>query len=86
MLASVAAWCTNPYHAEGFENVKAPSQIVTYVSAHDNHTLWDKLKETVPEEECMRLNKMAAAIYMTCQGTLIFPIRRRICPYKRWTG
>ena len=73
MLASVAAWCTNPYHAEGFENVKAPSQIVTYVSAHDNHTLWDKLKETVVEEkECMRLNKMAAAVYMTCQGTLFF--------------
>ena len=73
MLASVAAWCTNPYHAEGFGNVKAPSQIVTYVSAHDNHTLWDKLKETVVEEkECMRLNKMAAAVYMTCQGTLFF--------------
>ena len=73
MLASVAAWCTNPYHAEGFENVKAPSQIVTYVSAHDNHTLWNKLKETVVEEkECMRLNKMAAAVYMTCQGTLFF--------------
>ena len=33
MLASVTAWCANPYQAEGFENVKAPSQIVTYVSA-----------------------------------------------------
>ena len=73
MLASVTVWCANPYQAEGFENVKAPSQIVTYVSAHDNHTLWDKLKETVVEEkECMRLNKMAAAVYMTCQGTLFF--------------
>lgn len=72
MLASVMAWCANPYQARGWKNVKAPSQIVTYVSAHDNHTLWDKLKETVPEEECMRLNKMAAAVYMTCQGTLFF--------------
>ena len=72
MLASVMAWCANPYQARGSKNVKAPSQIVTYVSAHDNHTLWDKLKETVPEEECMRLNKMAAAVYMTCQGTLFF--------------
>lgn len=72
MLASVTAWCFNPYNAKGFKNVKAPSQIITYVSAHDNHTLWDKLKETVPEDECMRLNKMAAAIYMTCQGTLFF--------------
>ena len=72
MLASVMAWCANPYQARGWKNVKAPSQIVTYVSAHDNHTLWDKLQETVPEEECMRLNKMAAAVYMTCQGTLFF--------------
>ena len=73
MIAGVTAWCANPYNAKGFENVKAPSQIVTYVSAHDNHTLWDKLKETVVEEkECMRLNKMAAAVYMTCQGTLFF--------------
>ena len=72
MLASVMAWCANPYQARGWKNVKAPSQIVTYVSAHDNHTLWDKLKKTVPEEECMRLNKMAAAVYMTCQGTLFF--------------
>lgn len=72
MLASVMAWCANPYQARGWKNVKASSQIVTYVSAHDNHTLWDKLKETVPEAECMRLNKMAAAVYMTCQGTLFF--------------
>ena len=50
MLASVMAWCANPYQARGWKNVKAPSQIVTYVSAHDNHTLRDKLKETVPEE------------------------------------
>lgn len=53
--------------------VKAPSQIITYVSAHDNQTLWDKLAETMPqadEKERMRLNRMAAALYMTCQGSL----------------
>ena len=49
---------------------KAPSQIITYVSSHDNQTLWDKLGETASEEERMRLNRMAAALYMTCQGTL----------------
>lgn len=49
---------------------KAPSQIITYVSAHDNQTLWDKLNETVPGGDLMRLNRMAAALYMTCQGTL----------------
>ena len=55
--------------------MKAPSQIITYVSAHDNQTLWDKLSETMPEageEERLRLNRMAAALYMTCQGTIFF--------------
>ena len=51
---------------------KAPSQIITYVSAHDNQTLWDKLDETVPGGDLMRLNRMAAALYMTCQGSLFF--------------
>lgn len=70
ILAGVTAWCSNPFHAKGAEHVKAPSQIITYVSAHDNHTLWDKLDETVEKKERMRLNKMAAGIYMTCQGNL----------------
>ncbi|MFC2470880.1 MAG: type I pullulanase [Lachnoanaerobaculum gingivalis] len=71
ILASVSAWCDPKYNKE-FKGVKAPSQIVTYVSAHDNQTLWDKLDYTTTEEEAMRLNKLAAAIYMTCQGTLFF--------------
>lgn len=29
----------------------APSQTITYISAHDNQTLWDKLAETTPDEE-----------------------------------
>ena len=74
ILSSAGAWCL-----EGGERVgkkgegiraKAPSQIITYVSAHDNQTLWDKLAETAPGEDLMRLNRMAAALYMTCQGTL----------------
>lgn len=71
ILASISAWCDPKYNKE-FKGVKAPSQIVTYVSAHDNQTLWDKLDYTATEEEAMRLNKLAAAIYMTCQGTLFF--------------
>lgn len=51
---------------------KVPSQIITYVSAHDNQTLWDKLSETVKDKERMGLNRMAAAVYMTCQGRLFF--------------
>ncbi len=67
ILASVRAWC-------GPESkVKAPSQVITYVSAHDNWTLWDKLSLTISDEkERMQANRMAAAIYMTCQGNLFF--------------
>lgn len=69
ILASISAWCDPKYNKE-FKGVKAPSQIVSYVSAHDNQTLWDKLSDTADKDEVMRLNKLAAAIYMTCQGTL----------------
>lgn len=69
ILNSVQAWC---HTGEEFD-VKAPSQIITYVSAHDNLTLWDKIMDTVPDkEEWLRTNRMAAALYMTCQGNLFF--------------
>lgn len=49
--------------------VKAPSQIITYVSAHDNQTLWDKLGATTQDEALrLRQNHMAAGVYLTCQG------------------
>lgn len=67
ILNSVKAWCTKD------TGIKAPSQVITYVSAHDNWTLWDKLSITTPDEERrMMENKLAAAIYMTCQGHLFF--------------
>lgn len=66
ILQSVSAWCEKG-------KVKAPTQIITYVSAHDNWTLWDKLEKTIADEkERLRVNKMAAALYMTCQGNLFF--------------
>lgn len=65
ILNSVKAWCTKD------TGIKAPSQVITYVSAHDNWTLWDKLAITKPDEvRRMMENKLAAAIYMTCQGHL----------------
>ncbi len=65
IIHSAMAWCVQN------TGIKAPSQIVSYVSAHDNLTLWDKLAVTVPDEqERIRRNKLAAAIYMTCQGRL----------------
>lgn len=69
---SVSAWGITGVSSIKGERApaKAPSQIITYVSSHDNQTLWDKLGETAKEAERMRLNRMAAALYMTCQGTL----------------
>ena len=58
------------------------SQIVNYVSAHDNFTLWDKLVMCLPEDaegpvdfdkcraDVLERNKLAAFIYFTCQGRL----------------
>jgi len=47
----------------------SPNHIISYVSCHDNHTLWDKLTITTNDEaERIKQNKLAAAIYMSCQG------------------
>ena len=59
-------------------SVKAPSQTITYLSSHDDWTLWDKLVLTMdPEQrfrtlspELLRANRLAAAICFTCQGRL----------------
>lgn len=54
------------------------AQIINYVSAHDNFTLWDKLVLSMcdePEylerkEKLVVANKLAAFMYFTCQGML----------------
>ena len=47
----------------------SPNHIISYVSCHDNHTLWDKLTITTGDEaERRKQNKLSAAIYMSCQG------------------
>lgn len=81
---SVCAWCRKK---QKDITPKNPGQIISYVSAHDNYTLWDKLKFTLPENtgkkrkqidfskkcpEAVRQNKMAAGIYFTCLGTVFF--------------
>ncbi|WP_195431369.1 type I pullulanase [Clostridium sp. D46t1_190503_E9] len=48
-----------------------PYQVITYTSAHDNYTLWDKLSLAKPlstKKERIAMNKMAAAIVLTSQG------------------
>lgn len=66
ILNSVCAWCTEN---EEFRP-QAPSQILSYISAHDNLTLWDKLIKTMPAGDLIKANKLAAAIYFTCQGRI----------------
>jgi pullulanase len=54
---------------------KTPGQTITYASAHDNLTLWDKLAATNPgadDETLLTLNKLAAAIVLTSQGAVFF--------------
>lgn len=54
----------------------SPSQTVSYVSAHDNYTLYDKLVLSVKndmsydtrDEILVDMNKMAAALVLTSQG------------------
>jgi len=48
-----------------------PSQTMTYVSCHDNHTLWDRLelsRPDAPEEERIRMHKLALTTVLTSQG------------------
>lgn len=75
ILHAVAGWtaggaCFQP---------KSCRQIINYVSAHDNHTLWDKLVISMhgaqsdfdqKYEDVLAANKLAAFIYFTCQGNL----------------
>lgn len=78
LLHAVTGWRDN---TECF-HPNSCSQIINYVSAHDNFTLWDKLlitmrgKESLrreadylmPREDVLAANKLAALICFTCQG------------------
>ena len=49
-----------------------PSSIINYVSCHDNHTLYDKLKISQPkasEADLIKMHKLANTIVFTSQGT-----------------
>lgn len=58
--------------------VRAPSQTITYLSSHDDWTLWDKLVITMdparrfdqPTPEVIQANRLAAAFCFGCQGHL----------------
>ena len=57
---------------------QTPNQTVNYLSCHDDWTLWDKLVYTMDpqkdfagfSEEVLRANRLAAALYFSCQGRI----------------
>lgn len=52
-----------------------PTQCISYVSVHDNWTLWDKLALTCSdksEEERIKMNKLIAAVILSSQGIPLF--------------
>ncbi len=58
-FTATPAWCPSP------------TQTINYASCHDNMALFDRLTMSTPKAtvaQRIRMNKLAAAIYMTCQG------------------
>lgn len=56
---AATSWCSTPL------------QSVNYASCHDNNTLYDRIKMTLPdasEADIIKMNNLAAAIYMTAEG------------------
>ena len=54
---------------------KSPVQTINYASCHDNMSLFDRLTQSTPDscvEDRIRMNNLAAAIYMTSQGVPFF--------------
>ncbi len=78
ILCAVSGWMGGV----GDFKPRACSQVINYVSAHDNFTLWDKLAQSSGKagafsyqdsrEDLLAQNKLAAFIYFTCQGNLFF--------------
>ena len=70
-----------------------------YVSAHDNYTLWDKLKLSDPkrkenvepdfdkmDERTLSMNRLAAGIVMTCKGMPFFQAGEEFARTKHGEG
>ena len=58
-FVAAATWC------------KSPTQSINYASCHDNMSLYDRLTQSTPDatvEDRIKMNNLAAAIYMTAQG------------------
>ena len=75
--ADVLARCMSAW-AGDCGDFAAPSQTITYLSSHDDWTLWDKLVCTLDGKRCftgcddriLRANRLAFAMLAGCQGRL----------------
>jgi len=57
---------------QGLKTYSSSKQLIQYVEAHDNLTLWDKLKLSYPrenDESRLKRHKLATSIVMLSQGT-----------------
>jgi pullulanase len=73
----------------GQASFSEPSQCVNYISCHDNYTLWDKLKMSLPKEkkhELVRRVKLAGAIVLTSQGIPFLHAGVEFCRTKSGNG
>ncbi|ASS96961.1 type I pullulanase [Peribacillus simplex NBRC 15720 = DSM 1321] len=65
---SIAAGLKYDDHIASYQK---PDQVINYVEAHDNFTLWDKLNITNPEateHDRKQMHKLASAIVLLSQG------------------
>lgn len=66
-----------------------PSQCINYVSCHDNYTLWDKLRQSLPkasDEELRKRVKLAGALVLTSQGVPFLHAGVEFCGTKNGNG
>lgn len=66
-----------------------PGQCINYVSCHDNYTLWDKLKQSLPKasDEVLRKRiKLAGALVLTSQGVPLLHAGVDFCRTKNGNG
>lgn len=66
-----------------------PGQCINYVSCHDNYTLWDKLKLSIPkasDEKMRKMVKLAGALVLTSQGIPFLHAGMEFCRTKGGNG
>lgn len=66
-----------------------PTQCINYVSCHDNYTLFDKLKMSMPkasDEELRKMAKLAGALILTSQGVPFLHAGVDFCRTKNGDG